>query len=58
MNINKQILYFLIATIPVMIQTDAAPTDPWGWFKLCSASLLAGLVALKALQSDLNTPSQ
>lgn len=54
--INKQILYFLIAVIPVMIQVDQAPTDPWGWFKLGSASLLAGLVALKALQSDPNNP--
>lgn len=52
MTINKQILYFLIALVPVLVQPESAPTDAWGWFKWGGTSLLAGLIALKALQSD------
>jgi len=52
---KPQHLYFLIATLPVLVNADHAPDSWWGWFKLSGSALLAGLTAIKALQS--NPPS-
>lgn len=49
---HKNAVYFLIAALPVLISSSLPPDSPWMWFKLIVSSLLAGLIALKALYSD------
>jgi hypothetical protein len=51
-RIPKEYLYFSIAAIPVITAQAAMPSDVWTWVKLFASAMLAGLTAVKALQSD------
>ena len=52
---NRLTLYFLLAVLPALTQSDAPPADRWGWFKWVAIALYQGLLAVKAYQSNPET---
>jgi len=53
---SKQVLYFLIAAIPVFSNVKTAPANWWEGAQLIAAVVGAGCIALKALQSIPDSP--
>jgi hypothetical protein len=47
----KYITYFSIAAGTVISSQPTAPTTPWDWVKLSVGSLVAGFIAIRALDS-------
>lgn len=54
---KKAFLYFFIAALPVALQQADQPADPWEWWRFIGGVLLAGFVALKALDSNPPDPA-
>lgn len=52
----KYLQYFLIAAGSNMMLATTMPVNLWEWIRFWTGSLIAGLIAMKALQSDAGEP--
>lgn len=48
----KYAQYFLIATIGGALAVEKMPETAWEWWRFSGGALMAGLIAMKALQSE------
>lgn len=55
-KIGKYAMYFFIAFLTYAFTSDTQPTTDWLWAKLLGMSVLQGLIAMKALQSNPDKP--
>lgn len=54
----KYLQYFLIAAGSNMMLATTTPASTWEWSRLVGGSVVAGLIAMKALQSDTSKPNE
>ena len=54
----KRVTYFLTASLTVFSQSPDAPDGVWGWSKLIAACITGGLIALRALESQPDKPTE
>jgi hypothetical protein len=55
---SRYVLYFLLALLPALLQTEQPPTTQWDWIRWAGLGLYQALLAVKALQSKPNDTQQ
>lgn len=53
---SRMALYFFLAVLPSLFQSEHPPVDAWSWMKWLTTALYQGLLAVKAFQSPQPQP--